>query len=85
MDKKTLNFFKFSVIEIVIVCILVFSWLTSYMSIKTKQSIQEVSDAYMDEMSNQIQQKFQGIIGVRLEQVDAIIKSVLEKKNIMLK
>lgn len=76
MDKKTLNFFKFSVAGIVIVCILVFSWLTVYMSMKTEQSIREVSDAYMDEMSKQIQQKFQGIIGVRLEQVDAIIKSV---------
>lgn len=81
MDKKTLNFFKFSVIGIVIVCILVFTWLTSYMSIRTKQSIQEVSDAYMDEMSKQLQQKFQGIIGVRLEQVDAIIKSVSENKE----
>lgn len=46
------------------------------MSYKTEASITEITDIYMAEVSRQIQQKFQSIIGLRLEQVEGILRTV---------
>ncbi|MDE7276892.1 MAG: response regulator, partial [Lachnospiraceae bacterium] len=74
MDKKTINFFRSSIISVVIVSIGVFIALTLFMSVKTEESVTEISHTYMSEMSLQVQQKFQSIIDLRLSQVDGIIK-----------
>ena len=74
MDKKIKNFLKCSFIFMIVICIVVFVWLTLYMSKKTGESIVEVSELYMSEMNIQLQQKFSSIIGLRLEQVEGIIK-----------
>jgi len=74
MDKKTINFFKGSIISVVIVSIGVFIALTIFMSVKTKESVTEISHTYMSEMSLQVQQKFQSIINLRLAQVEGIIR-----------
>ena len=68
MDKKVINFFAHSVVSVIIVCIAVFVCLTIFMGSKTEESIQEVSNTYMAEVNQQIQQKFRAIIGLRLEQ-----------------
>ena len=41
---------------------------------QTEQSIEEISNIYMSEMNQQIQQKFRSIIRLRLDQVEGIIK-----------
>ncbi|MDE7339071.1 MAG: response regulator [Lachnospiraceae bacterium] len=74
MDKRTINFFRSSIISVVIVSIGVFIALTLFMSVKTEESVTEISHTYMSEMSLQVQQKFQSIIDLRLSQVDGIIK-----------
>lgn len=76
MDKKVKRLFWRSIAISVVVCLLMFVWLTYYMSYKTETSITEITDIYMAEVSRQIQQKFQSIIGLRLEQVEGILRIV---------
>lgn len=73
MEKKTRKLLVWSFFGVIIVCIAVFVWLTVYMSRKTKESVTEVSKIYVSELNKQIQQKFQSIINLRLEQVEGII------------
>ena len=72
MDKKTISFFRRSIISVVAVSIVVFIALTAFMSVKTEESVREISYRYMSEMSIQVQQKFQSIIDLRLSQVEGI-------------
>ncbi len=74
MEKKVIKFFGRSVAIVIVVCVVVFIWLTMIMSTKTEDSIQEISNMYMAEMNTQIQQKFRSIISLRLEQVEGIIR-----------
>lgn len=74
MDKKTIKFFRGSIISVVVVSITVFIALTVFMSVKTEKSVEEISHTYMSEMSIQVQQKFQSLIDLRLAQVDGIIR-----------
>lgn len=72
MDKKTISFFRRSIISVVAVSIAVFIALTVFMSVKTEESVREISYRYMSEMSIQVQQKFKSIIDLRLAQVEGI-------------
>lgn len=74
MNKKIKNFFKCSVIGMIVLCIVVFVGLTLFMADKTEESVREVSEIYMSEMNLQLKQKFTSIIDLRLDQVDGIIK-----------
>ncbi len=74
MDKKTVRLFRSSIISIVLISLIVFIWLTVFMSSKTKESIEDISYTYMSEMSRQIEQKFQSIIELRLAQVNGMIE-----------
>ncbi len=74
MDKKVIRFFRRSIISVIVICVAVFFCLTMFMSYETEKSIEEISNIYMSEMSQQIQQKFRSIIRLRLEQVEGIIK-----------
>ena len=76
MDKKTKRFFGISVVSVIIVCAIVFVWLTFFMGKRTKAAIWETSNIYMSEMNTQIQQKFSSIINLRLEQVEGMIRRV---------
>lgn len=78
-DKKIKKLLGWSFCGVIIICIIVFIWLTYFMSRKTKESVAEVSEIYMSEMSKQIQQKFQSIVNLRLEQVDGIMKRTPEE------
>lgn len=73
-DKKIKKLLGWSFCGVIIICIIVFILLTYFMFRKTKESVAEVSEIYMSEMSKQIQQKFQSIVNLRLEQVDGVMK-----------
>lgn len=73
MDKKRKKIFNIFFVGMMLICVLVFVTLTLFMSNRTKQSISEISDIYMSEMNVQLQQKFESIINLRMEQVDSII------------
>ncbi|MCD7837031.1 MAG: response regulator [Lachnospiraceae bacterium] len=75
MERKTKKLLVWSFSGVIIICIVVFVWLAMFMTKKTKESVTEVSEFYVSEINVQIQQKFQSIINLRLEQVDGIIKS----------
>ncbi len=74
MDKKVISFFRRSISTVVVICVAVFILLTLFMSHRTEQTVEEISNIYMSEMNQQIQQKFRSIIRLRLEQVEGIIK-----------
>ena len=74
IDREAGSFFRRSIISVVIVCTLVFTFLMLFMAKQTKKSVLEISSIYMGEMNEQIHQKFASIISLRLEQVEGIIK-----------
>ena len=74
MDKKVIKLFRRSIIGVFIICIAVFGYMTLIMSYNTEESIEEISNVYMSEMNQQIQQKFQTITSLQLKQVEGIIK-----------
>lgn len=73
MDKKIRRFFRVSVISLIAICMIVFAWMTLYMSEKTQNTIAEVGDIYLSEMNLQLQQKFSSIIALRMNQVEGIV------------
>ena len=74
MDKKTLRFFRYSIAAVILVCAVVFLSLTTFMTRQTKRTVTEISNTYMAEVNQQIQQKFRSVISLRLEQLEGIIK-----------
>ncbi len=58
----------------VIVCIAIFAVLTVFMSLRTRDSVNEISDIYMSEINGQIQQKFHAITDIRIGQVEGVIQ-----------
>jgi len=73
-DKKIKNFFAVSVVSVLIVCTVVFSWTILYMQKQTDNSVEDISEIYMEEVSFQIQQKFSSITDLQLDQVNGVIK-----------
>ena len=76
MVNKARKFLWGSFVGVISVCIIVFCWLAIFMSVKTEESIYEVSEIYMKEMNTQLQQKFASIISLRHEQVEGIIRGM---------
>lgn len=74
MDKKIKRMLWCSFVGGAIVCVVVFSWLMTFMKNKTESTINDVSKIYMAEINVQLQEKFTSIIGLRLEQVEGIIQ-----------
>lgn len=74
MYKKTKNFLMISFWGLVVLCIVIFLWLGTSMSGKSKDTINEIGRIYMSEMSKQLQQKFNAITALWVSQADGIIK-----------
>lgn len=63
-----------SFFSVIIICIVVFVALAAFMSSKTEQSVIEVSNIYMSEINEQVQQKFSSIISIRMVQLEGVYK-----------
>ncbi len=74
MKRKTIKFLKGSFVSIIVICIVVFVWMTLFMAKETQQTIIEVSDIYMSEMNTQVQQKFSSIVSLRMVQLEGVYK-----------
>lgn len=74
MNKKIKNVIRFGFLIVVLICILVFVFLTVFMTQKTEQSVVDISEIYMSEMNVQLQQKFKSITALRLTQVEGMIQ-----------
>ncbi len=72
MNKKTMNFLKASFFGVIVICILVFVGLIGFMTSQTEDTITEVSNIYMSEINNQVQQKFSSIINLRFIQLKGV-------------
>ena len=57
MFKRTKRFLLFSLCCLVLLGVLIFIWLSSAMTGKSEEAINEVGKIYMSEMSMQLQQK----------------------------
>jgi len=75
MEKKIKKFLIYSCISVLILCTFVFSYHIIFIGDRTDDVILSVNELYMSEMSTQLQQKFNSIISLRLEQIDGIIKA----------
>ncbi len=72
MEKKIKRFLWSSVTIAVLICVMIFVSLTYFMSHKTEESITDIGEIYMSEINVQLEQKFNTIVSLRLEQVKGI-------------
>ncbi len=76
MKNKTTRFLTFSLIAIVILCVVVFAFLAVSMSNRSEETIEEVGQIYMTGMSEQISMHFETTISLRLSQVEALVETI---------
>ena len=74
MYKKTRKFLWFSFSGLIILCITIFILLGMYMTEKSEEALQEIGAIYMEEVSNQLKEKFEAITALRISQVEGIIR-----------
>ncbi len=72
MNKKTMKFLKISFVGVIVICILVFVSLIGFMTSQTEETINDVSNIYMSEINNQIQQNFSSILQLRMLQLKGV-------------
>ena len=74
MLKKTKRFLFASLIGLIILCIIIFSWAADSIGKKSQNTLNEIGTLYMSEMSKQLQEKFEALIDLRLSQVEGIVR-----------
>ena len=81
MNKKKKRFLIRSVCIIFVVCVVVFSALIIIMTRQTNRTVSYLNNTYMQELNTQMQQKFNSIVKLHLDRVDAIIRRTPPKKS----
>ena len=76
MDKKARRFFGATIAGMLLVCIVMFSVITVYMTKRNSSTLQKVADTYMQGMSTQIQNHFETLVNMRLVQVKSIVQGL---------
>ena len=74
---NTSLFLTISLILVFILTVCIFCFLGLYMNRKSTETIRHVSQMYMSGLSEQISMHFETTIGLRLEQMDALVKTVV--------
>lgn len=74
---KTTRFLTLSLVVIALLCVCVFSFLAIHISNLSSNTINQVGELYMSSMSQQISMHFETTIGLRLEQLEALVKTVV--------
>lgn len=72
--KNTKRFLFSSVVCLVALCIVVFAFVSIYLKRNSNETINSLGTLYMSEMSTQLQQKFDAIVNLRINQVEGIIQ-----------
>lgn len=73
-----MRFLVFSGLCISVLCICIFTFLAVYMNRKSIKTLDEVAQMYMSSMSEQISLHFETTIGLRLDQVEALVEMIPE-------
>ena len=76
---KTSRFLLISLTLLFTLTVCIFSFLGFYMSHKSRETIRAVSQMYMSGISEQISMHFETTIGLRLEQLEALVKTVVSE------
>lgn len=74
MFKKAKKFLIISFSCLVLLCIVIFSWVSSTMSGKSVEAINEIGKIYMSEMSKQLQQKFDAIMELQISRLRGLVQ-----------
>ena len=74
MVERTKKTLLVSFLCMILLCILVFVWLVSFMSRKSEATISDIGIIYMSEMNKQMQEKFEAVVGIRVSQIEGIIR-----------
>lgn len=74
MDKRINKFFWRCVCSAVVVCVAVFAALLLLLADMTKETISDISNIYVSEMSVQLQQKFSSIVGLYIKQIQGVVE-----------
>lgn len=72
--KNTKRFLLSSVVCLVVLCIVIFAYVSDYLKKNSDDTINSLGTLYMSEMSLQLQQKFDAIVNLRIMQVEGIIQ-----------
>ncbi|MCM1440809.1 MAG: cache domain-containing protein, partial [Roseburia sp.] len=75
--RSTTRFLITSLIGIALLCVFVFSFLAVHMNNRSAATINQVGSLYMSSMSEQISMHFETTIGLLLDQLDALVKTVV--------
>lgn len=81
IGKRTNRFLFASIIGLIILGVAVFLWMGIEINSKSEAAINEISNIYMSEMSNQLQRKFEAVIDLQLAQLEGVVKRI-EKENL---
>ena len=77
---KTTQFLKTSLILVLTLSLSIFTFLALFMNHQSASTIREVSQMYMSSMGDQIAMHFETTIGLRLDQLVAMVQTVLPKE-----
>ena len=75
LKRRTNHFLWGSLIFLALLCVCVFYWITSTMVTESKNTISEVANIYMEEISKQYQNHFDTLVNLRYQQINAIIEA----------
>ncbi len=73
LTKRTVRFLWISLAAVLLLCVGVFAFITTYMVRESDRAIGEIGEIYMEEMNRQMEMHFSSIIELRLTQVEAIV------------
>ena len=73
---KTTNFLRISIILVLLLSLSIFSCLAFFLNKQSGNTIRQISHMYMNGMSEQIAMHFETTIGLRLDQMDTLVKTI---------
>lgn len=73
IDKKALKVFPATIVGTLLLCVLVFYFITIYMTRQNTSTLNQVADTYMHGMSVQLQNHFDTLVNMRLIQVKSVL------------
>ena len=74
---STTHFLTVSLTAVLVFTICIFSFLALYMKHQSRETIRRVSQMYMTSINDQITRHFETTIGLRLDQLDSLVKTVV--------
>jgi len=79
VKNKTIRLLTISLIAIAFVCVMVFTFLASFLGRKNTQMISEIGTIYMAGMNERIEMHFKSTIDTQLSQLESIVEEIPEE------